>query len=255
MKKQTALTKNLLIGWRYIINAVFIVIVAGGAYAQPGSYKSASLELIPLKPGVYQHISYLVTDTWGKVPCNGMLMVSKDSVIIFDTPASDSATRELIQVLTKTWKLGIKAVVVNHFHNDCLAGLKALHEAGAVSYGSYKTIELAKAAGDTAPRIGFDKKLILSLENRVAINQYFGEGHTKDNIVSYLPGEQVLFGGCLIKEINAGKGFLGDANVGAWPATVRAVRQAFPRLAVVIPGHGAVGDQRLLSYTIKLFSN
>jgi metallo-beta-lactamase class B len=71
--------------------------------------------------------------------------------------------------------------------------------------------------------------------------------------VAYFPSEQVLFGGCLIKELNATKGYLGDANVLAWSATVKQVQANFPDVKHVVPGHGAAGDSRLLDYTHKLF--
>jgi metallo-beta-lactamase class B len=71
--------------------------------------------------------------------------------------------------------------------------------------------------------------------------------------VGYFPSDNVLFGGCLIKEMQATKGFLGDANVKNWSATVRKVKHAFPSVKLVIPGHGQIGGQELLDYTIKLF--
>jgi metallo-beta-lactamase class B len=83
--------------------------------------------------------------------------------------------------------------------------------------------------------------------------RFFGEGHTRDNVVAYFPSEQILFGGCLIKEIDASKGFLGDANVGAWSATVEKIQSAYPDVKHVVPGHGAVGDAKLLEYTRQLF--
>jgi metallo-beta-lactamase class B len=58
----------------------------------------------------------------------------------------------------------------------------------------------------------------------------------------------------LIKEIGATKGFLGDANVTDWPATVRRVKETFPQVKHVVPGHGATGNASLLDYTIQLFS-
>jgi metallo-beta-lactamase class B len=53
--------------------------------------------------------------------------------------------------------------------------------------------------------------------------------------------------------MQATKGFLGDANVKDWSATVRKVKQAFPSVNLVIPGHGQIGRQELLDYTIELF--
>lgn len=69
----------------------------------------------------------------------------------------------------------------------------------------------------------------------------------------YFPGKNILFGGCLLKEIDASKGYLGDANVAEWSNTVEKVKAAYPNVKIVIPGHGDYGDGKLLDYTIKLF--
>ena len=85
------------------------------------------------------------------------------------------------------------------------------------------------------------------------VAEFAGEGHTKDNIIGYFPSENVMFGGCLIKEIRAGKGNLEDANVNDWSATVEKIKQEYPKTKIVIPGHGKYGGTELLDYTIKLF--
>lgn len=64
-----------------------------------------------------------------------------------------------------------------------------------------------------------------------------------------------MFGGCLIKELDATKGFLGDANVSEWSNTVEKVKHQFPNVQIVIPGHGKIGGKDLLDYTIKLFKS
>ncbi|MEZ4957420.1 MAG: hypothetical protein R2825_27935 [Saprospiraceae bacterium] len=97
-------------------------------------------------------------------------------------------------------------VVVTHFHDDCLGGLNEFHNKQIPSYTSFKTIELAKLEDNPEPLNGFDDYLELKVGNKKVINQFLGEGHTKDNIVSYFPAEKVLFGGCLIKTLGASKG-------------------------------------------------
>ena len=57
----------------------------------------------------------------------------------------------------------------------------------------------------------------------------------------------------MIKEIEATKGYLGDANVGDWSNTVLKIKKQYPNLKIVIPGHGAIGGSELLDYTIQLF--
>jgi metallo-beta-lactamase class B len=215
---------------------------------------SEALKIQPLTEGVYVHISYLQTDTWGLVPCNGMVYVQGGEAILFDTPTDSITSEKLIHLIEKDWKKRIKAVVINHFHTDCLGGLGAFHRHKIPSYANQLTIELAKAAGEhVLPQNGFDKMLDLQCGGRVVQNRFFGEGHTRDNIVSYLPAEQALFGGCLVKSMNAGKGFLGDANTAEWSATVEKVKLAYPAVKFVVPGHGDTGGMELLDFTARLF--
>lgn len=62
-----------------------------------------------------------------------------------------------------------------------------------------------------------------------------------------------MFGGCLIKEVDANKGYLGDANLKEWSNTVEKIKKEYPNVAIVVPGHGEFGDEKLLDYTIRLF--
>lgn len=62
-----------------------------------------------------------------------------------------------------------------------------------------------------------------------------------------------MFGGCLVKTMNAGKGNLADANTASWSATVEQVKRAYPDVRFVIPGHGATGGVELLDFTARLF--
>lgn len=217
------------------------------------SYETETLKIVKLTDNAFVHITYLQTTSFGKVPCNGLIFLNKKEAVIFDTPANDTGSVELIRYIEKTLKAKVKAVVVNHFHNDCLGGLKAFHKRNIPSYANNKTLELAQKSKVEVPKYGFDGKQELMLGDKIIINQFYGEGHTKDNIVSYIPSEAVLFGGCLIKEVGAGFGFLEDANEKEWSNTVLKVKNNIPNLKFVIPGHGKVGGEELLDYTIEKF--
>ncbi len=218
-------------------------------------YESESLKIIPLGEGVFVHLSYLQTDSWGKVGCNGMVFINGEDAVVFDTPTEDTASEELIDWLLNDQKKIIKAVVATHFHEDCLGGIKAFHDRGITTYASEKTIELLQTDGaPVLPQKTFDDKLKLKVGKAKALVYHFGEGHTSDNVVAYIPSSEALFGGCLIKSLNASKGYLGDANVNQWPSTVSNIKIKLPNLKFVIPGHGESGGQDLLDYTIRLFS-
>ena len=226
------------------------LLVSFGASAQ---YQSERLIVNKLSENTFVHTSFLQTDDFGKVACNGLIIRDGYEVAVFDTPTDDHSSQELIRWVQEVLKCKIVAIVPTHFHSDCLGGLSAFHAAGIPSIANEKTIELASQNQMMVPQKGFSNKSSLLVGGKEVQLRFFGEGHTRDNVVAYFPSEQILFGGCLIKEIGASKGFLGDANVGAWSATVEKIQSAYPDVKHVVPGHGAVGDAKLLEYTRQLF--
>ncbi len=220
------------------------------------TYNTESLQIIPLSNNCYLHISFIDIPDYGKFKCNGLIFMKEGEAMVFDTPATQEDSQELIDWLQREKKLEVIAVVVNHFHDDALGGLPSFHKAGIISYANNKTIELASAKGGVElPQNGFDQSLELRVGKSKVINRFFGEAHTADNIVSYIPDEALLFGGCMMKSLEASKGNLEDANIAEWSNTITKIKEAYPHLKIVVPGHGAVGDDSLLDYTIELFSS
>ena len=218
-------------------------------------YHSDGLIIIQISDNAFLHTSYLQTNDFGNVPCNGMIVRNSNEVVVFDTPTNDKSAEELIKFIKEKLHCKINAIVPTHFHSDCLGGLASFHSNKIASFANSATIELAKANNVVVPQNGFNDSLKIKLGNTYTIVKYYGQGHTKDNVVGYFPKENILFGGCLIKELKATKGYLGDANVGDWSTTVEKVKQQYPNVEIVIPGHGEIGGKELLEYTIKLFKS
>jgi metallo-beta-lactamase class B len=216
-------------------------------------YDSETLKVEQLTPGTFRHISYHVTEDFGKVACNGMITVNNGEALVCDTPINDEVAGELINWIENTLECKTIGIVVTHFHQDCLGGLNEVHRRQIPSYANLETISLAKMEGSAVPRNGFQKSLEINVGDKGIVAEFPGEGHTSDNIVCYFPSGKVLFGGCLIKSEKAGKGYLGDANIREWSNTVEAVRLKYGHAKLIIPGHGNPGGKKLLNYTIKLF--
>ncbi|MDR3272893.1 MAG: subclass B1 metallo-beta-lactamase [Flavobacteriaceae bacterium] len=216
-------------------------------------YKSEDLIITQLSKNTFVHTSFLSTENFGKVSCNGMIVRDNGEAVIFDTATDDKSSEELINWVKQNLECKINAVVPTHFHADNLGGLKAFEQNNIPSIAYFKTIEYAKERGLYVPQNAFKDSLILKVGNKNAIVKFFGEGHTKDNVVGYFPSENIMFGGCLIKEIGAGKGNLEDANVEEWSNSVEKIKKEFPNVKIIISGHGKYGNKELLDYTIKLF--
>ncbi|WP_159472806.1 subclass B1 metallo-beta-lactamase [Dyadobacter sp. 3J3] len=203
---------------------------------------------------VYQHITYFQSQTFGRVACNGTIVFNKNEAVVFDTPVDDSTSLILINWVWDSLSCKVTAVIPTHFHEDCLGGLAAFHKKGIPSYASNQTIKFEKAKNYQIPQNGFDNLLELKVGGKNVKAEFNGEGHTRDNIIGYFPSDKVMFGGCLIKEIETTKGNLEDANVVAWSETVTKLKRKYPDTKVVITGHGKTGNTVLLDYTIKLFT-
>ena len=216
-------------------------------------YKSETLLIYQISEYVYQHISFLDTKDFGKVSCNGMIVTNDNEAVIFDTPTDNETSRELIDCVVQSLKCKITAVIPTHYHIDNLGGLDEFHRQGIASYAYNKTIQIAKENGLPVPQHGFDKYMELEVGSERVYIEFFGEGHTYDNIVGYFPLEDIMFGGCLIKEAGAGKGNLAEANIEKWSETVRKVKMKYPKVKMIIVGHGKSGGIELLDYTVKLF--
>ncbi|WP_420321631.1 subclass B1 metallo-beta-lactamase [Flagellimonas sp.] len=220
----------------------------------PTPYESETLKVLPLNSNVFRHVSYLQTNDFGKVGCNGMVYFNHEEAIVFDTPTDDKASKELIEWIEKKQKKKVVAVVVTHFHEDCWGGLHHFHDSQVSSYGSQNTIDLLEKKGlNLLPQQDFNDSIKIKVGQEQVVLKYFGAGHTQDNVVGYIRNEEALFGGCLVKSVGSGKGNLEDADVSEWPNTVQKIKQEFPHLKIVIPGHGKSGGMELLDHTIQLF--
>lgn len=225
-------------------------------FAQEQITISDSLYVQRISTNVLLHVSQLSTTSFGRVECNGLIYMNGNEAVIMDTPAGLGTSQQLFNWFSATYPgVTIKGVIVNHFHDDCLAGLPVFHKAGINSYSHRLTPIMLQMKEDTsqAPKTTFDKELTIKVGGKEVKNYYLGEAHTRDNIVTWIPDEKVIFGGCVIKTMNATKGYLGDANTDEWSATVTRIKEKFPKVKVVVPGHGPHGGIELLDYTIALF--
>ena len=217
------------------------------------NYSSVNLKIRKITQHTFSHTSYLQIKKYGKYPCNGMVLYDNNEAVIFDTPVTNEASTELISWVQNTLKCKIIAVIPTHFHVDCLGGLSEFHKNNIPSFAIQKTLNLLKNSKTDLPEVTFSNSKEFVFGNTSVTAEYFGKGHTLDNIVAYFPKEKVLFGGCLLKSLGAKKGNLNDADTTKWSNTVLNIKNKYPDILFVIPGHGKTGDLKLLDYTINLF--
>lgn len=217
-------------------------------------YESQNLQIKKINEHVWIHSSYLQTQSFGKVACNGVIFKDGIEAVIYDTTVDTESSEELLNWLSQMGITKINAVIASHFHEDALGGLQAFHQRDIPSYSHPDTPEYARKEGiSIVPQHTIDGSRVFQFGSKSIVAVYLGEGHTSDNIVAYFTDQKLLAGGCLVKEMGAGQGFTGDANLDQWSSTMHRLQQHYGRAKIVIPGHGQFGGKELLQYTRELF--
>ncbi len=204
-----------------------------------------------LSPHVWIHTTTHDLDGAGYYPANGIIVENARDSLMIDTGWEPPQTESLLKFWRDVRRKPLSSAFVTHFHADRLAGVDVLASHGIVSHALPETVELAAAHHFPVPKPypGLETQA-KALPGAVAF--FPGAGHTKDNVVVYVPGDRVLFGGCLIKAVTAADlGNLADAVVADYARSVENVRNRYGSARYVIPGHGTLrGDS--IGHTIAM---
>ncbi len=227
-------------------------------FAQGQPVQKPKLAIARLNDQVYVHTTYGIFGN-SPFPSNGLIIKTKDGVVLvdtgWDTLDNTDNTHQLLKWVTDSLHQPVRLCIVTHAHDDKVGGISALRKAGVRVVSTPLTAQKSVKLGFESP------EGILPADTTFAIGQepihcYFpGEGHTNDNIVVWLPNQQILYGGCLVKSVAAfGMGNLADANLNAWSGSIRNLISRFGTAKIVVPGHQDWSDTKSLKHTLQLLA-
>ena len=219
-----------------------------------GQSQQPALRITPLAGNIYIYTTWVPIDG-SPYPSNGLYLVTKKGVVVVDAPFDTTQFQPLVDSIRERHHRPVVMNIATHFHKDRTAALEFFRRRGVATYTTRLTDEYSRRAGEPRAAFLFDKDTVFRVGGYTIETFFAGEGHTPDNIVLWFGADRVLYGGCLVKSTEAGGlGNLSDANVAAWPETIRALQRRYPQAVYVIPGHQAWGDTRLLQHTLDLLS-
>lgn len=214
---------------------------------------SEDIVLHPIAPGVWVHTTYFDLPGSGRVPANGLLVISGKEALLIDLPWTDELTGTLFDWIAEKQGAAVTVVIPTHFHEDCMGGLAEAHRRGATSYALDKTITIAQQRQLPVPEIPYQSRTMVRCGSTLVLMRYSGAGHTTDNVVVWLPKQGILFGGCLVKSMDSSSlGNTADGDLAAYPTTLQRVRTTYGRAKIVVPGHGRWGGPELIDHTLEL---
>lgn len=239
---------------RFLLPFLLLPFLVNLIHAQ--SPERPRLTVTPLDSQVYVFVSYGMYRQ-AAFPANGLIIKTSDGVVIvdtgWDTKANTDNTRQLLQWVAANLHQPVRLCIVTHAHEDRVGGIGELRKAGIRVVSTPLTAQKSVKLGYEAPEGVLPTDTTFTV-GQVPIRCYFpGEGHTSDNIVVWLPNQQILYGGCLVKSVVAsGMGNVADANLNEWGNSVKKVLNLFGRAKIVVPGHDKWSDTQALHHTMRL---
>lgn len=217
--------------------------------------QAADLQVSELRPGVWLHVSWQTFPDGTRVPSNGLIVRDGDHLLLVDTAWGEALTARLLDWIDANLRLPVTRAVVTHSHHDRIGGSAALLSRGIRISTHPLTRQLASEQGLPIPE-ALAELAEAGSTARVGPAELFypGPGHTRDNLMVWLPESRVLFGGCAVRAASAkGLGNVAHADTAAWPSSIQRALERYGSAEVVVPGHGDAGGPELLRHTLSLF--
>lgn len=234
-----------------VLSQLFLVTIGFSQNKQ--IFISDDIQLVELSDSVYLHVSWMEQESYGRFSSNGIIAIKNGKALLVDSPMEKTTTEELYNYLLDTMHVKIEMQIPGHFHGDCLGGLAFLQTQGAKSLSGNLTREKCIELKLPIPDTSFVDSTLFEFYSENVACYYLGGGHSYDNIVVYFPKHRILFGGCMVKSKESKSiGFIGDADMEAWPKTMQKLKDKFPEAEIIVPGHGNWGGLELIDHTLGI---
>jgi metallo-beta-lactamase class B len=181
---------------------------------------------------------------------NSAVFVGPDSVTVIGATWSPATAELLAQEIHKITDKPVRDVIDTNYHPDRAGGNAFWKQIGARIVATRMTYDLLTS--DWASIVKWTQKgfpdyptlpLVLptktyaggfELQGGRIRGLYLGPSHTPDGIFVYFPEQQVLYGGCILKEQ---LGNLAFANLEEYPVTLRNLQHLHLGIKTIIAGH------------------
>ncbi len=217
-----------------------------------GQVPQQKLTITPLTGDFYVYTTYQ-SYKGDLVSANGLYVVTNNGVILIDTPWDTTQFQPLLDSIQIRHHQRVVLCVATHSHNDRTAGLEFYRKKGIQTFTSRQTDAICKKNGSKRAQFTFKNDTTFHVGQYSFQTYYAGAAHTHDNIFIWFEKNKVLYGGCAIKSAEATDlGYIGEADVTAWPTTLKKVKQKFPTPAFIVPGHQDWNSLNSIDHTLDL---
>lgn len=193
---------------------------------------------------------------------NNGLVTGRDAALVVDAGITPDVARMIQDRCAELTARPLRYLVNTTYHGDHTFGNAAFPSETVIvssranrdnmgDLGYEKQVRSGNMYGDEAlfdavrewrrPNLTFDGHAEIDLGGRIVQLWHFGPGNGPGDTVVYVPDARVAWTGNLLAHAGIAHMLL-QGGPQPYLATLRAMREALPDLATIVPGHGPMGD-------------
>jgi cyclase len=213
-------------------------------------------QMTEIADGVYAYIQL----DGGWCLNNAGVLAGRDGTVVIDTAATVSRAAQLRESVHRIGAGPVRTLVNTHHHGDHTFGNDAFGAVTIVAHSEARTEMAASGLGLTTlwpevdwgeirlalPTLTFESRLTVHVDDRPAELIHVGPAHTTNDVVAWLPGDQVLFAGDVVMSGATPFNLMGSVS-----GALRAVGE-LRRLGArtIVCGHGPVTGPEVFDQTV-----
>lgn len=161
------------------------------------------------------------------------LVVGDEAALLIDSGNTAEQGAELLASAREQAGVPVTHVVLTHDHADHTGGVAGMQELTSVAHEDLTSL---------TPTRQFSMALAIQLGDQRVELVHFGEGHTRSDVIVFVPGENVIFVGDLLEQ--GGDPQVDETtSLSNWPTVLDGVLGACTDSTRFVPGHGTVVDR------------
>lgn len=217
------------------------------SFASQEDFEEKTISFVELVKGAYGYTA--------EGDPNSGVIIGDEAVMVIEAQATPRMAEDVIAKVRTVTDKPIKYLVLTHYHAVRVLGASAYQAQEIIT--SHKTLEMIIERGQqdwasefqrfprlfrdhesipglTYPSITFSEKMTIDLGNKKVELIHVGEGHTRGDIIVWLPEDKVCFAGDLVEY--GATPYCGDAQLKNWPGTLQRLADLKPK--ALVPGRG-----------------
>jgi metallo-beta-lactamase class B len=215
--------------------------------------EEGEFQINKITSNVYEYRSCQRENNYYPESANGAFIVTDSGVVMIETPWDTTIIEALLDTIKSRYHQKVIMSIITSSDINCTKGIEVFRRKGIKTWASARTKYYCSLKGLFRPDFTFINDTVFTIGTYQLKTYYPGKGKSEDNIVIWIPGDSILWGGSLV--ISCDKCGLdkhySPREMLQWKRSFRKVKHRYKDARFIICGTGRWDDKRETLYCTR----